>query len=442
VVAVVAYILLLVGLAVTGHFGFVPKEFIIPAFLVVPAVAGRVRPFLSDWGVFIGLVILFDALRGLIYSLILTFDLPVHMNYAIAGDRMILGDTLPAHLQRHFLPPQPGFFEKLLVVIHASHFVLFLMYALALWLWRPDAFRSFARAFVVLIYCGLIGYLLIPTVPPWMAASGFEVIPPLRHVTSEIYNTVMPRVAEGFDINPIAAMPSLHTAIPLLLVLESLRVRAPKYVTAFVALYGLGVIMAITYLGEHYLVDVLAGALLAFAVFFVVHRNFEPQPKSARPLERTLLYTALLVCFTIGVARSRLELGMDWVPSEAFVARELKDRSPVYDYYRGYHAYQHGDWKQTIEAFSKLPERRRYDHILRMEAEARAADGDLDGAIGELRGWAERKPNLPDPIFWQARVLLKYKRATPSDIEAAAQKLISMGGDGPSLANQLRDLVR
>lgn len=263
------------------------------------------------------------------------------------------------------------------MLVHASHFLVFLLFALGLWLRQPEAFRSFARAFLALIYLGLIGYALCPTVPPWMAARGFEVIPPLRHVTAEMYNLTMPRFARSFDVNPIAAMPSLHTAIPVLLVLESIRAHSRRAVTAFLALYALAVITAVTYLGEHYLVDVLAGVALTIAVFLLVHRVIEPRcPEAApRPLAHTLLYGVLLVCLTIGVARSRTILGQDWVPSEAFVERELAGKTPLADYYRGVHAFARHDWGRALAAFAALPQRLRDDDVLRMEAEARAAVG-------------------------------------------------------------------
>ena len=86
----------------------------------------------------------------------------------------------------------------------------------------------------------------------------FGVLPPLLHIASEIYNTNLPTLHEAFDVNPIAAMPSLHAALPTLCVLHAANLFG--WLALVPAAYLLTVYVAIVYLGEHYFVDVVAGA--------------------------------------------------------------------------------------------------------------------------------------------------------------------------------------
>jgi membrane-associated phospholipid phosphatase len=71
--------------------------------------------------------------------------------------------------------------------------------------------------------------------------------------------------------NPVAAMPSLHAAYPTLVLLALRRYRKTYF--WFFLPYPLLVWLSTVYLGEHYVIDVIAGAAYAFAAYFVVY-NF------------------------------------------------------------------------------------------------------------------------------------------------------------------------
>lgn len=71
--------------------------------------------------------------------------------------------------------------EYVLVVVHASHFVVFLLFGLGLWFARRKAFGRFAAAMLLVMGMGTVGYLVVPTVPPWMAAD-LHAIPPIGRV--------------------------------------------------------------------------------------------------------------------------------------------------------------------------------------------------------------------------------------------------------------------
>lgn len=73
------------------------------------------------------------------------------------------------------------------------------------------------------------------------------------------------------DPNPIAAMPSLHQAFTLLMALVLWRER--RWLGVLGGLYALAMGASLVYLGEHYLVDVLAGAALAAGVCVLLQRR-------------------------------------------------------------------------------------------------------------------------------------------------------------------------
>jgi hypothetical protein len=178
---------------------------------------------------------------------------------------------------------------------------------------------------------GISCYLAVPTVPPWMASSQFHLIPPIRHISAEIYNLTIPTLQQTFDVNPIGAMPSLHTAFPTLCTLIALHHFGWR--AFFMPVYTLAVYLAIGYLGEHYLVDIIAGLLLAVAIYLVCYRVSFVSRRATRVDPRWLtmrfemLIALLLVVGSEGLGQLSESMRAPLVPSRAFVARDLRGRS-------------------------------------------------------------------------------------------------------------------
>jgi membrane-associated phospholipid phosphatase len=296
---------------------FVPKILILCLSLLVAAAVGRLTDFLRDWFLFIGFIYLFDSLRGSIFILTCQLDLPVYTLYVIKAEKFLFGAIPSVVLQDWFLrsPDPSGFtwFEKLITVAHGTHFVAFLIVGLIIWLYKASYFRFFKVSFYLVIFLGLLGYFAVPTVPPWMASNIFSLLPRLIRFNAVIFNMVIPDITSGFDTNPIAAMPSLHAAFPVLLGLILWRIcrwkAFPFYLYVFLMLF------AIVYTGDHYVADVLAGGLLAVlcygAAFLLTKSDFavkDPnsgkqgiQDKGHARLLRSLIGGGVILSVGIGI---------------------------------------------------------------------------------------------------------------------------------------------
>jgi PAP2 superfamily len=315
-------------MAALGTYAFVWKTAVIPALLLAAVASRRANHFVADWSVFLGLMVLFDFLRGFVFALVTHFELPVYMHYAIAWERWLCGGhVIPVLLQqwRDGLAYAP-LLDRLLTIVHGSHFAFFLLFGLALWLLRPAEFRRYAVALVLVTYASLVIYLLVPTVPPWMAAQNFEVLPVVEHVTAYIYNSELPSLQKAFDVNPIAAMPSLHAAWPTLGMLVAFHEFGWRGLYA--ALYAALAIFAIIYLGEHYVVDVVAGVFLSTLAFALVHgRTRLAGPRRSTPA-RSALVAAALVLSAEGIGVLTFHLVRPFQVTQSFVERELVGRTP------------------------------------------------------------------------------------------------------------------
>ena len=249
----------------SGRVFFVPKLLMLLFVILAVAAVGKIVPFLRDWSVFIGGLYLFDSLRGSIYIATCRFGLPVYTTYVIKLEQ-ILFQTVPSiWLQNLLLRTRPpsgfGWFEKLITIAHGSHFVAFLTVGFIIWLYKRPYFRFFKVSFYLTILLGLAGYFAVPTVPPWMASSIFGLLPRIIRFNAIIYNLAIPDISAGFDTNPVAAMPSLHAAFPFLCAMILWKIY--RWRSWPFGLYALLMLFTIVYTGDHYVVDVLAGIILA-----------------------------------------------------------------------------------------------------------------------------------------------------------------------------------
>ena len=219
-------VILLVGIFLLALYDsdvlFMPKLLIFIVILGTAAVFNKLDDLVRNWFVFLAFVYMTDGLRGLIYYLTCKLDLPAHVLYVLRGEQAIFGPTIPSvALQRAVLTPgvATGEFtglQKFLTLVHSSHFVVFLVIGLVLWVRRSRFFRSYKISFYALFGMGLLTYALVPTAPPWMASELFGLVPKLLHFNVVLYNAAAPDLTTGFNTNPIAAMPSLHAAFPAL----------------------------------------------------------------------------------------------------------------------------------------------------------------------------------------------------------------------------------
>ena len=130
----------------------------------------------------------------------------------------------------------------------------------------------FARA-ATLVYAvfdvGLIVYWALPTAPPWYAAQRgripYDGMPSMRRVMYEhgeqFWEAGWQPLYDFLGGNPLAAMPSLHFATSVMAAHLLSDVGIPEGVVGWS--YAITLSVALVYLGEHYLIDLIAGLALA-----------------------------------------------------------------------------------------------------------------------------------------------------------------------------------
>jgi hypothetical protein len=153
-----------------------------------------------------------------------------------------------------------AFFYFSYFFVLAIHVITILFFA------RHERMHSeFCNGFACLFCIGHTVYVLVPGWGPYrtMAHEFHNALPPGHWV-----DLVMSTVASGGAQKDI--FPSIHTAAPTFLALFSFRHRKLipfKYSWMIVAPISINIIIATMFLRWHYVIDVVAGLLLAFAAF-------------------------------------------------------------------------------------------------------------------------------------------------------------------------------
>jgi membrane-associated phospholipid phosphatase len=223
---------------------------------------GRRQTTFRPWAVYSLAFLLFAYLRGLADET----GIPARFDYVVDLERALFADTTPTLWlqERLYAVGEIGPAEIASVAVYASYFVVPHLVALVLWWRRPDLFGRYASALLGTAYLGLAVSFAAPTAPPWLAGQSGH-LPFVSRIVEDVANGVDPAIYErGYEIvgaNPVSAMPSLHMAMTVIVVLAAWRGRLPVRVAGL--LYALAMGFALVYAGEHFMVDLVAGAAVA-----------------------------------------------------------------------------------------------------------------------------------------------------------------------------------
>lgn len=160
-------------------------------------------------------------------------------------------------------------------LMHGFWFGVPFAFGAVLLLYRRRALLEFFSWLVVATYAAGVCYILLPVEPPWME----------RGLPRTLYIRNFGDYPEGIDPNPLAAFPSLHATIPMLVGLFFL-LRGGRRLAFFgkvSIVYALAVGFSIVYMAEHWAIDVLAGYALAGAVAMVFTSSRVRRAVSAIP---------------------------------------------------------------------------------------------------------------------------------------------------------------
>ena len=159
-----------------------------------------------------------------------------------------------------------------------SEFTVIGLALLWVYLRRHEWFARFRNTILLTNMIGLVGYVVMPTAPPWMFPR-YGFVDGVNH-------------ASGFGAlaNPYAAMPSLHAADALIVGIFLFRATRGRSAKVLWALWPAWVWFCVIATANHFWLDVAAGIVVAIVSLGIVSRvtRRREQPAEAVPIANLL----------------------------------------------------------------------------------------------------------------------------------------------------------
>jgi membrane-associated phospholipid phosphatase len=194
----------------------------------------------------------------------------LRVGYPIRVDRVLGGGELPnVRLQKALAGlGRRNAVDRALSWVHWSWFLE--PHGALTWILarHPEHFARSARQMSAVFDLGCAVYMAVPTAPPWWASEEGHTDAEVRRIMVEVgekeWGRGWPVLYDTLGGNPWAAMPSLHFATSLMAALLLAETGTVEGIAGWAYVGALG--FALVYLGEHYVVDLLAGAAIVIAV--------------------------------------------------------------------------------------------------------------------------------------------------------------------------------
>ncbi len=245
-------------------------------------VLGLTRQMLVRFAPLMGVLIIYDWMRGWADQINTT----VHFLPQLNADKWLFGGTVPTvWLQEHLWHGHVSWYDFFFFGLYLMHFLLPVVVCLLLWRWRPQYFWPFQWAIVGTSLAAVVTFAAFPAAPPWMAVDKNLITGQFIRVSGAVAQAMGVRdysaVYQAISPNNVAAIPSLHSAYPLIACVFLIVAFGWKRM-AWTAIYPLAMWFGVVYLGEHYVVDVILGAAYALAGCWLSLRLYQRWVKRTR----------------------------------------------------------------------------------------------------------------------------------------------------------------
>jgi membrane-associated phospholipid phosphatase len=278
--------------AFVGYFGIVawilveygvptdraPMAIIIMTGLALTRLGRGWRPtaqVVVDWLPFTAVLLAYDRTRGVADGL----GIRLHERDILDAEKWLFGGTEPSLWlqQQLYDAAHVHWYDALITLVYTSHFLATPVLAAVLWLRDRSLWLRYISRVTVLAVLGLVTYCLFPEAPPWLAARD-GLSEPVARLSARGWvwlhagglNDVLAN-AQKDGANPVAAMPSLHIAFAVLVVLMIGTMLRSRW-RYLLVLYPVAMGFTLVYTGEHYVLDLVAGVLYALVVHLALNR--------------------------------------------------------------------------------------------------------------------------------------------------------------------------
>lgn len=268
-------LLLLVYIILIRHTFWQPDT-LLAVVLMVGVIFGQAREFVIRFVPFLVILMMYDALRGLLYGITQRVNWWPMINF----DRWLGGGQLiGSRLQEILWHGQLEWYSFYFYFLYSLHFVTPIIFGLILWKYRPRLYWPFVWSILGASFLAFITFIAFPAAPPWMAVENGLITEPLRWISSDIWGAMgmhgsIELVYTQISADPVAAVPSLHSIYPIVesaFIIATFAWRRAWWII----LYPISIFIAVVYLGEHYVFDIIVSIIYSTIALLGVRYGFK-----------------------------------------------------------------------------------------------------------------------------------------------------------------------
>ncbi len=232
------------------------------------------RRFIKAFSVFIIYWIVYDSMR-----IIPNYEVSnVHIREPYDIEKLLFGifqNNVLLTPNEYFAIYHTRFLDVLTGLFYINWVPIPLAFAAYLYMKNMRLFMEFSLMFLLINLVGFAFYYIYPAAPPWyVELYGFDLhIGVLGNRAGlarfdEIMRIPIFENIYNKNANVLAAMPSLHSSYPVIVLYYGLKMRL-KWMNWFFGIFMLGIWFSAVYSNHHYIIDVIAGAFIAFIILLL-----------------------------------------------------------------------------------------------------------------------------------------------------------------------------
>jgi hypothetical protein len=277
--------------------GYKPDELtLVLIFNVLFYASAITRKFILGFTIFIVYWIIFDYMKAFPnynYN-------PVHIAELYNAEKHLFGIHFNGKLltpNEYWLANSNTFMDVVSGLFYLCWIPVPLGFAAYLFFKNKKQFLNFSLTFVLVNILGFIVYYTYPAAPPWFVQyHGFHFIPLTMGNTAGLarfdayFHAGIFKGIYTKGSNVFAAMPSLHSSYPVIVLYYGLKNRL-GLANIFFAIVTVGIWFTAVYASHHYVLDVLAGitcAALGITLYNVLVKKFAGLQSALNKYERVI----------------------------------------------------------------------------------------------------------------------------------------------------------
>lgn len=277
--------------------GYKPDELtLVVIFNVLFYASAITRKFILGFTIFIVYWIIFDYMKAFPnynYN-------PVHIAQLYNAEKHLFGIHFNGKLltpNEYWLANSNTFIDVVSGLFYLCWIPVPLGFAAYLFFKNKKQFLNFSLTFVLVNILGFIVYYTYPAAPPWFVQyHGFHFIPLTMGNTAGLarfdayFHAGIFKNIYTKGSNVFAAMPSLHSSYPVIVLYYGLKNRL-GLANIFFAIVTVGIWFTAVYASHHYVLDVLAGitcAALGITLYNVLLKKFAGLRSALNNYERVI----------------------------------------------------------------------------------------------------------------------------------------------------------